>query len=135
MTILSRALATALIPALALAASPAVAQAPANAPALDGLKTEAATDVDAQAKLVQEMVDSLFSFAEPGFQETETMAYLTAILASHGFTITRGVAGIPTAWTATWGKGGPLIALGSDVDGLLGLSQYPGSPTLKPRPG
>ena len=60
------------------------------------------------------------------------MDYLTGILKKEGFTITRGVAGIPTAWTATWGTGGPLVALGSDVDGLLGLSQYPGSPTLKP---
>jgi aminobenzoyl-glutamate utilization protein B len=44
----------------------------------------------------------------------------------------KGVAGIPSAWTATWGDSGPLVALGSDVDGLLGLSQTPGSPTLKP---
>ena len=68
----------------------------------------------------------MFSFAEPGFQEFQTMEYLTAILAKNGFKITKGVAGIPTAWTATWGEGGPLIALGSDVDGLLGVSQMPG---------
>lgn len=96
------------------------------------LKAQAMANVDAQAKQVQEMVDSVFSFAEPGFQEFRTMDYLTAILEKEGFKITKGVAGIPTAWTATWGEGGPLIALGSDVDGLLGLSQLPGSPTLKP---
>ncbi len=50
----------------------------------------------------------------------------------NGFKITKGVAGIPSAWTATWGTEGPLIALGSDVDGLLGVSQYPGMTTLKP---
>ena len=50
------------------------------------------------------MVDSVFSFAEPGFQEFQTMEYLTAILAKNGFKITKGVAGIPTAWTATWGS-------------------------------
>ena len=105
---------------------PAAAKAPA------ALKQEVATAIDGEAKLVQEMVDSLFSFAEPGFQEFKTADYLTGILEKNGFTITRGVAGIPTAWTATWGTGGPLVALGSDVDGLLGLSQYPGSPTLKP---
>jgi len=88
--------------------------------------------VDSRAKLVQEMVDSIFSFAEPGFQEVRTSAYITGILEKNGFTVTRGVAGIPTAWTATWGDGGPLIALGSDIDGLLGLSQYPGSPQIKP---
>lgn len=121
----------ALIAALVLPA-PLAAQAPVTDEARAALKAEAVAGVEARAKLVQEMVDSVFSFAEPGFQEFETMAYLTGILARHGFTITRGVAGIPTAWTATWGSGGPLIALGSDVDGLLGLSQMPGSPALKP---
>jgi aminobenzoyl-glutamate utilization protein B len=42
------------------------------------------------------------------------------------------VAGIPTAWTATWGEGGPLIALGSDLDDLRGVSQIPGSPKVEP---
>ena len=110
----------------------AAAPAPVVTNATPELKAQVAAQVDGEAKLVQEMVDSLFSFAEPGFQEFKTMDYLTGILAKNGFTITKGVAGIPTAWTATWGTGGPLIALGSDVDGLLGLSQYPGSPTLKP---
>jgi aminobenzoyl-glutamate utilization protein B len=102
----------------------------AAAPA--AMKAEAAANVDAHAKLVQEMVDSVFSFAEPGFQEFKTQAYLTDILEKNGFKITKGVAGIPSAWTATWGTGGPLIALGSDEDCLLGTSQYPGTPTLKP---
>ncbi len=104
----------------------------AHAQADPALKQAAIAGVDARAKLVQEMVDSVFSFAEPGFQEVRTSEYLTGILEKNGFKITRGVAGIPTAWTATWGEGGPVIALGSDIDGLLGLSQYPGSPTLKP---
>ncbi|RYY14491.1 MAG: amidohydrolase [Alphaproteobacteria bacterium] len=118
----------------AAAAEPAPIQASTAATGIDrdALKKQAVTDVEAHAKLIQQMVDSLFSFAEPGFQEFQTMDYLTGILKKEGFTITRGVAGIPTAWTATWGTGGPLVALGSDVDGLLGLSQYPGSPTLKP---
>jgi len=117
---------------LALVASLQGAPEPAAAQAPGAMKREVAAHVDQQAKLVQEMVDSLFSFAEPGFQEYRTMAYLTGILEAHGFTVTRGVAGIPTAWTATWGEGGPLIALGSDVDCPTGLSQYPGTPVLKP---
>ncbi|WP_243395844.1 amidohydrolase [Sphingomonas oleivorans] len=103
-----------------------------HAQAKPALKKEAVANVDARAKLVQEMVDSIFSFAEPGFQEFKTSEYITAILEKNGFKITRGVAGIPTAWTATWGSGGPLVALGSDIDGLLGVSQYPGTPTGKP---
>ncbi|MFB0613081.1 amidohydrolase [Aurantiacibacter poecillastricola] len=111
-----------------LAPSPALAQAP------EALKTEALAGVDERAELVQEMVDSIFSFAEPGFQEFETQEYVTGILEENGFAIELGSAGIPSAWTATWthGTGGPKIALGSDVDGLLGLSQKPGSPELVP---
>ncbi|MFN3522371.1 MAG: amidohydrolase [Phenylobacterium sp.] len=106
----------------------------AHAEASPEMKQAAIAGVDARAKLVQEMVDSVFSFAEPGFQEFKTSEYLTGILEKNGFKIERGVAGIPTAWTATWtnGTGGPKIALGSDIDGLLGLSQTPGSPQVKP---
>ncbi|MEP6784484.1 MAG: amidohydrolase [Sphingomonadales bacterium] len=110
----------------------AMAGQPASAAASDQLKKEAADLVDSRAKLVQQMVDQIFSYAEPGFQEFRTSEYITGILEKNGFKVTRGVAGIPTAWTATWGEGGPLIALGSDIDGLLGLSQVPGSPAIKP---
>ena len=110
--------------------TPALNPAWAAAPA--AMKEEAAANVDAHAKLVQVMVDTVFSYAEPGFQEFRTSAYLTDILEKNGFKITHGIAGIPTAWTATWGEGGPLIAMGSDEDDLRGLSQVPGSPTIKP---
>ena len=113
---------------LATVAQPSIAHAAAST----ALKAEAAADVAAQAKQIQVMVDQVFSFAEPGFQEVRTSAYLSGILEQNGFTVTRGVAGIPTAFTATWGSGGPLIALGSDIDDLLGVSQTPGVPTIKP---
>ncbi|CUS45795.1 MAG: amidohydrolase [Pseudomonadota bacterium] len=107
--------------------------AAANAQAKPALKAEAIANVDAHARLVQQMVDSIYSFAEPGFQEFKTSEYITGILEKEGFKVTRGVAGIPTAFTATWGEGGPLIALGSDIDGLLGLSQMPGTPKITPQ--
>ena len=113
---------------LATGFEPAAAQAAAS----KTFKAEAAAGVEAQAKQIQVMVDQVFSFAEPGFQEVRTSAYLSGILEQNGFTVTRGVAGIPTAFTATWGSGGPLIALGSDMDDLLGVSQYPGIPNVKP---
>ena len=121
-----RALACSALAACLLQAPLAVAQDVAQ------LKEEIMAGVDARAKLVQEMVDSIFSFAEPGFQEFKTSEYKTGILAENGFEIEMGVAGIPTAWTATWGSEGPVIALGSDIDALLGLSQVPGSPTIEP---
>ena len=106
----------------------------ASAEADPALKTEIVAAVDAQAKQIQVMVDQIFSYAEPGFQEVRTSEYLAGILEAEGFTVERGVAGIPTAFTATWtgGSGGPKIALGSDIDALLGLSQKPGTPEVTP---
>jgi aminobenzoyl-glutamate utilization protein B len=93
---------------------------------LAGLKLEATAGVEDRRKLVQEIVDSLFSFSELGFQEFETQRYLTEMLAANDFSVERGVAGIPSAWWASWGSGGPVIALGSDVDGIPRASQLPG---------
>jgi aminobenzoyl-glutamate utilization protein B len=85
------------------------------------------------------MVDQVFSFAELGFQEFETSKYLTALLEKEGFRVERGVAGIPTAWTATWGSGKPVIALGSDIDCIPKASQKPGvawhEPLVEGAPG
>ena len=90
------------------------------------LKADIAGQIDAMQKQAQVMVDSVFSFAELGFQETETTKYLTAILEKEGFRIERGVAGIPTAFVATWGQGKPVISLGSDIDDIPQASQKPG---------
>ena len=92
---------------------------------LDALKAEAAKEIDARAKMIQEMVDQVFSFGELGMQEVETSKYLTGILEQNGFTVERGVAGIPTAWVARWGSGKPVISLGSDIDGIPQANQKP----------
>ena len=106
---------------------------------LRGLKAEAAQMIDADRKLTQEIVDSLFSFSELGFQEFETTRYITKILEDNGFTVEQGVSGIPTAWWATWGSGKPVIALGSDIDGIPKSSQMPGvayrQPMVEGAPG
>ena len=120
-------------------APPAPAAAPPVPPKLAQYKQEAAASIDAMADLAQQMVDSVFSFGEIGFQEHETQRYLTAILEREGFTVQRGVAGIPTAWTARFGSGKPVIALGSDVDGIPQASQKPGvayrAPIIDGAPG
>jgi aminobenzoyl-glutamate utilization protein B len=106
---------------------------------VEGWKTEVKKSLDGKAKTAQEMVDMVFSFSELGFQETETSAYLTNILKNNGFTIEKGIAGIPTAWMATWGNGKPVIALGSDIDCIPKASQKPGvaykSPIVEDAPG
>ena len=99
---------------------------------LDAYKNDAAASVDSMAKMAQEMVDSVFSFSELAHQEFETSRYLTAILEKDGFAVRRGVAGMQTAWVATWGSGKPVIALGSDIDGIPQASQKPGVPYREP---
>ena len=120
----------------ALAGASASAQGPAKLP---DYKKEAVKGVDEMSKLAQEMVDSVFSFGELGFQEVETSRYLTGQLEKFGFTVQRGVAGIPTAWVAKWGSGKPVIALGSDIDGIPQASQKPGvaypDPIIEGAPG
>jgi len=99
---------------------------------LDRLKREVAEGVDARAKLTQEIVDQIFSFSELGFQEFETARYLTTLLQNNGFTVQEGIAGIPTAWVATWGSGKPVISLGADIDDVPQASQYPGVACHRP---
>jgi len=106
---------------------------------LTGLKAEVVQIVDSNKKLTQEIVDSLYSFAELGFQEFETQRYLAEILQRNGFTVEKGVSGMPSAWWATWGSGKPVIALGTDVDGIPKSSQLPGvayrQPIIEGAPG
>ena len=93
---------------------------------LETLKTEVIAEVEKNKDMVQQMVDQIFSFGELGFQEVETSKYLVGILGKNGFTVTKGVSGIPTAWFARWGSGKPVISLGTDIDGIPKASQKPG---------
>src|ERR1022692_3865929 len=103
------------------------------------LKADMAGQVDSMKKQAQVMVDSVFSFAELGFQEFETSKYLSGNLEKEGFKVERNVAGIPTAFLATWGQGKPVIALGPDIDDIPQASQKPGvayhDPLIEGAPG
>jgi aminobenzoyl-glutamate utilization protein B len=118
--------------------APAAPPAPAN-PRLDQMKRDVGLEVDGMQENIQKMNDTVFSFAEPGFQEVETSKYLSGILRQNGFTVQEGVAGIPTAFTARWGSGKPVIALGSDIDDIPQASQKPGvawhEPIIEGAPG
>jgi aminobenzoyl-glutamate utilization protein B len=108
-------------------------------PKADDLKQEAVREVDGMGVLTQQMVDQIFSYAELGFQEYETSRYLTSVLKDHGFQIENGVAGIPTAWVASWGSGKPVIVLLADLDCIPRASQKPGvayhDPIVEGAPG
>ena len=106
---------------------------------LSGLKQEVARDIDSRYEAVQQMIDMVFSFGELGYQEVETSKYLTGVLEKNGFKVERNIGGLPTGWVARWGSGKPVIALGSDIDGIPQGSQKPGvafhSPIVEGAPG
>lgn len=106
---------------------------------LELLKQEVIQKIESRQKFTADVNDMIFSFAELGFQEFETSRYLTNLLEKEGFTIERGIAGMPTAWLAKWGSGKPVIAIGSDIDCIPKASQKPGvaykSPIVEGAPG
>src|SRR5262245_54789746 len=113
--------------ALLLAGGAAMAQQGATDTArLEKLKAIVVEGVEQRRKLSQVMNDTVFSFGELAYQELETSKYLTDVLEKNGFTVERGVAGMPTAWVARWGSGRPVIALGSDIDCIPKANQKPG---------
>src|SRR5690242_12377707 len=97
----------------------------------EALKKEVAADVESRRVFTQQLVDQLFSYSELGFQETETQRHLTDVLVREGFDVQRSVAGVPTSWVARYGSGHPIIALGTDIDGLPSTNQTPGVITRK----
>ncbi|MBI4874219.1 MAG: amidohydrolase [Acidobacteria bacterium] len=108
------------------------AVAGAQAPPLTTVKQAAVEMADGRRGMTQRIVDSLASFSELGYQEFESSAYLCALLEKEGFQVTRGVAGLPTAFVASWGSGKPVIGLMTDIDGLPSTSQKPGVPRQEP---
>jgi aminobenzoyl-glutamate utilization protein B len=65
----------------------------------------------------------IWDYAEVGFQETKSSALLQETLAKEGFKIEKGVAGMPTAFVATYGSGKPVIGILAEFDALPGISQ------------
>jgi aminobenzoyl-glutamate utilization protein B len=74
----------------------------------------------------------IWEWAEPGYQEHKSSKLLQEMLDKAGFKIEAGVAEIPTAFTATFGSGKPVIAILGEYDALPGLSQN-SSPVRDPR--
>ena len=72
-----------------------------------------------------EISDRIWKLAELGLMEFESSKLLGDELESHGFNVDRGVAGMPTAFVATYGKDKPVIGILGEYDALPGLSQKP----------
>lgn len=69
------------------------------------------------------IAQKIWNFAEVGYKEKQSSALLQETLKQAGFTVETGVAGIPTAFVATYGQGKPVIGIMAEYDALPGLSQ------------
>src|SRR5262249_22354201 len=90
--------------------------------------------VDAKSDAAWEMAKKIWDWAEPGYQEKQSSALLADALEKAGFKVERGVAKIPTAFTATFGEGKPVIGILGEYDALPELSQD-AVPFRQPREG
>ena len=88
--------------------------------------------MDARAAHYGGVSRTIWEFAEVGYKEHKSAELLKRELRSAGFAVTENVAAIPTAFTATWGQGRPVIAIMGEYDALPGLSQED-VPERKPR--
>ncbi len=98
-----------------------------------GQKAELYRSLDRRAEATWKAAQSIWEWAEPGYQETRSSALLAKMLKEAGFDVKFGVAGIPTAFTATFGQGRPVIGVLGEYDALPGLSQT-ASPAREVRP-
>lgn len=81
-------------------------------------KRTAIEQVDALENEIKSMSLELWTYSETALRETRSAAYLADVLEKEGFTLERGVADMPTAFVAQWGKGGPVIGILAEYDAL-----------------
>ena len=81
------------------------------------------TEIDMKTSGYKQTARNIWSYAEMGFQEEKSSKELINILRKEGFTVDEGVSGMPTAFVATYGSGGPVIGILAEFDALPGLSQ------------
>lgn len=113
-----RSVALVALTALVTATAPAHAQR-ANAAA----STQLLAALDSRFDHYAGIAKQIWGFAEVGYQEVKSSALLQEELRKAGFALDVGVAGAPTAFTATYGSGKPVIAVIGEFDALPGLSQ------------
>ena len=95
---------------------------------------KAMAEVDGEAALTAELASKIWNWAEVGYQEEKSSALLQETLKEEGFTVEADVAGIPTAFVASYGTGGPVIAILAEFDALPGINQA-ATPDREERPG
>jgi aminobenzoyl-glutamate utilization protein B len=86
-------------------------------------KEEAVASVDRQRDELINISNQIWAFAETALRETRSAKVLADYAEKQGFKVERGVAGMPTAFTATYGSGRPVIGILGEYDALPGISQ------------
>ncbi len=86
-------------------------------------KTAAFGWVDANAPTLNRVNRNIWTWAETGLEETKSSEELQSLLRANGFTVEANVAGMPTAFVATYGTGKPVIGILAEFAALPGLSQ------------
>jgi len=94
----------------------------AEAAAQSGYETVTA-HVEAGAEQYASVAQRIWELAEVGYQETESSALLRSLLADADFAIEEGIAGMPTAFVASWGSGSPVLGILAEYDALPGINQ------------
>ena len=102
---------------------PLLAQKKSKTIANEALKNETATSIQVNYDAYKTIALNIWDYAELGYKENKSTALLQTTLIDNGFTVQAGVAGIPTAFVATYGSGSPVIAILAEYDALPGISQ------------
>ena len=79
--------------------------------------------IEQKSQLFAQASDKIWQYAELRFEENQSADLLCEILASEGFSIKKGIAGLATAFVASFGTGSPVVAVLGEYDALSGLSQ------------
>lgn len=90
-------------------------------------KQAAIAAIEGKKDLIASVADRIWEYAELSLQEEKSAALYCETLEKEGFTVEKGICGIPTAFSASYGSGRPIIGLLAEYDALSGLSQKAGS--------
>lgn len=85
-----------------------------------------------KSHLIKEVNEKIWEYAEVGFEEKKSSSLYQRLLEDEGFSVEMGVAGMPTAFVATYGSGKPVIGITAEYDALPNLSQHAGLPEQEP---
>src|ERR1043166_9699845 len=88
-------------------------------------KEEAVASIEKHKDELTNLSDQIWAFAETALRETRSSKVLADYAEKQGFEVKRGVAGMPTAFVASYGQGRPIIGILGEFDALPGISQKP----------